>query len=417
MASSAPPRFDADVATALLEAATRRESEMVDHLMMLAQMESPSSDPAAQQPVLDHVEAELTARGARATRRPGAGRSGGTLVAALPASAGPPAPFQLVIGHSDTVWPHGTTTQRPPTRDGDLLHGPGTYDMKAGLVQVLAALDVLAETGHRPSVAPVVLVNSDEEIGSRESTELIRALAAAADRVMVLEPSLGTQGALKTARKGLGRYTVTVHGKAAHAGLDPAAGASAILELSNVIQRLFDLNDHDRGVTVNVGMVSGGIQPNVIAPESSAVIDVRVLTREDAETVDASIRALRPTTPGTSLSVDGGMGRPPLERTERNAALYGQAVAVAAEMGIPLTEATAGGGSDGNTASQVAPTLDGLGAVGDGAHAEHERVYVPGWVQRTALLAGLLLLPAVRAGQVPAVDDPLTLVPRAGGRP
>ena len=265
-------------------------------------------------------------------------------------------------------------------------------------------------------MTPVILVNSDEEIGSRESTLAIRALASSADRAMVLEPSLGTQGALKTARKGLGRYTVTVHGKAAHAGLDPTAGASAILELSSVIQRLFALNDHDRGVTVNVGMVSGGIQPNVIAPESSAVIDVRVLTNEDAETVDAAIRALQPSTPGTSLTVDGGMGRPPLERTERNAALYDQAVSLATQMGLSLPEATAGGGSDGNTASQVAPTLDGLGAVGDGAHAEHERVYVPGWVQRTALLAGLLLLPAVRATPVPTVDDPLDTRPRVRRR-
>lgn len=409
MAPSAPSTLDTDVATALLAAAARRDESMVAQLVTLAQMESPSSDPAAQQPVLDHVEAELSARGARTLRLPGAGRSGGTLVAAMP---GATAPFQLLIGHSDTVWPHGTTAQRPPAREGDLLHGPGTYDMKAGLVQVLTALDLLAEIGQQPSVTPVVLVNSDEEIGSRESTAAIRALAAAADRAMVLEPSLGPRGALKTARKGLGRYTVTVHGKAAHAGLDPTAGASAILELSSVIQQLFALNDHDRGVTVNVGMVSGGIQPNVIAPESSAVIDVRVLTSEDAETVDAAIRALQPTTPGTSLSVDGGMGRPPLERTERNAALYDQAVAVAADMGLALPEATAGGGSDGNTASQFAPTLDGLGAVGDGAHAEHERVFVPGWVQRTALLAGLLLLPAVRAEHLPRVDDPLALVPR-----
>ena len=412
MASTAASTFGTDVATALLAAASRREGEMVDHLMMLAQLESPSSDPAAQQPVLDHVEAELVSRGARTLRVAGAGRSGGTLVAAMPPASPESAPFQLLIGHSDTVWPHGTTAQRPPMRDGDLLHGPGTYDMKAGLVQVLTALDLLAETGHQPGVTPVILVNSDEEIGSRESTLAIRALASSADRAMVLEPSLGTQGALKTARKGLGRYTVTVHGKAAHAGLDPTAGASAILELSSVIQRLFALNDHDRGVTVNVGMVSGGIQPNVIAPESSAVIDVRVLTSEDAETVDAAIRALQPSTPGTSLTVDGGMGRPPLERTERNAALYDQAVNLATQMGLSLPEATAGGGSDGNTASQVAPTLDGLGAVGDGAHAEHERVYVPGWVQRTALLAGLLLLPAVRATPVPTVDDPLTLVPR-----
>jgi glutamate carboxypeptidase len=397
---------------ALLDAAREREDAMVEHLVALARMESPSADPASQQPVLDHVESELTSRGFVVVRREGT-RTGGLLAGARPAADEGPTPFQLLIGHVDTVWPRGTLVTRPVERDGDLLRGPGTYDMKAGLVQVLTALDLLDHTGHSPGVAPVLLVNSDEEIGSRESTDAVRALAERADRVMVLEPSLGPGGALKTARKGLGRYTVTVHGKAAHAGLDPTAGASAILELSAVIASLFALNDHDRGVTVNVGMVSGGIQPNVIAPESSAVIDVRVLSTHDAEQVDAAIRALTPSTPGTSLTVDGGMGRPPLERTERNAALYEQATELAASMGLDLPEATAGGGSDGNTASQVAPTLDGLGAVGDGAHAEHEQVHIPGWVERTALLAGLLLLPPVRPDIAPGEVDPLALLPAA----
>lgn len=383
---------------------------MVAHLVALAEMESPSSDAASQGPVLDHVEAELEARGFRVLRRPGT-RTGGLLVAARSdVLHGRPVSFQLVIGHVDTVWPRGTLESRPVVRDGDMLRGPGTYDMKAGLVQLLTALDLLAADGLTPSVAPVVLVNSDEEIGSRESTAAIQALAEHCDRAMVLEPSLGPRGALKTARKGLGRYTVTVHGKAAHAGLDPTAGASAILELSTVIQSLFALNDPDRGVTVNVGMVSGGIQPNVIAPESSAVIDVRVLTTPDAEQVDAAIRGLTATTPGTSLSIDGGMGRPPLERTGRNASLYEQATHLADAMGMDLPEATAGGGSDGNTASQLAPTLDGLGAVGDGAHAEHEYVSIPGWVERTALLSGLLMLPAVRPDVAPGVPDPLSLV-------
>jgi len=380
---------------------------MVEHLVVLAEMESPSSDAARQRPVLDHVGAELAARGFRLLRLAG-NRTGGMLVAAEAAAA--PQPFQLLLGHVDTVWPRGTLTSRPVIRDGETLRGPGTYDMKAGLVQLVTALDLLTSAGLRPTVTPVVLVNSDEEIGSRESTTAIRTLAERCDRALVLEPSLGPRGALKTARKGLGRYTVTVHGKAAHAGLDPGAGASAILELSMVIQSLFALNDPDRGVTVNVGMVSGGIQPNVVAPQSSAVVDVRVLTTDDAEQVDAAIRGLAAATPGTSLSIEGGMGRPPLERTARNVALYEQAAGLAETMGIDLSEATAGGGSDGNTASQVAPTLDGLGAVGDGAHAEHEHVHVPGWVERTALLAGLLMLPAVRPDVAPAAPDPLALV-------
>jgi glutamate carboxypeptidase len=408
MAPSDTMALDPDRAAALLAAARRREQTMVDHLVTLVQRESPSTDPAAQQPLLDHLQAELESRGFAVLRRPGV-HTGGFVVAARPDRTGP---FQLLVGHVDTVWPHGTLQQRPVVRDGDVLHAPGAYDMKAGLVQALTALDLLEEAGLEPSVTPVLLVNSDEEIGSRESTPAIRALARGADRVMVLEPSLGARGALKTARKGLGRYTVTVHGKAAHAGLDPAAGASAILELSRVIQALFALNDLDRGLTVNVGMVSGGIQPNVVAPHSSAVVDVRALTTQDAEHVDAAIHALQASTPGTSLTIEGGMGRPPLERTARNAALYEHASEVAAAMGLPLTEATAGGGSDGNTASQLAPTLDGLGAVGDGAHAEHEQVHVPGWVERTALLAGLLLLPAVRP-EVAVGGDPLSLIGEA----
>lgn len=399
----------AELASALLTGARARRDAMVAHLVALAEMESPSADAAAQQPLLDHVQTELASRGMRAVRRAGT-RTGGYVVAAPdPAHAWP---YGLLVGHVDTVWPVGTLAERPVVLDGDVLRGPGTYDMKAGLVQLLTALDLCADMGQVPSVAPVVLVNSDEEIGSRESTPAIHALAEKADRVFVLEPSLGSRGALKTARKGLGRYTVTVHGKAAHAGLDPGAGASAILELSAVIQALFALNDHDRGVTVNVGMVSGGIQPNVVAPTSSAVIDVRVLTAADAVAIDEEIRSITTTTPGTSLTVEGGMGRPPLERTPRNAALYAAAVDVAGDMGLDLPEATAGGGSDGNTASQVAPTLDGLGAVGDGAHADHEQVDVAGWVDRTALLAGLLLLPPLRdAPERTQAVDPLRLVP------
>jgi glutamate carboxypeptidase len=394
-------------ARALLAAAEHRAPGMVADLLDLAGLESPSAEPAAQAPVLDYLDEAFARRGLRSRRLP-AGTSGGMLLAAGPAHD-PPQPFQLLVGHADTVWPRGTAAARPPTVADGRVSGPGTYDMKAGLVQLLTALDLLADIDRHPSVAPVVLVNTDEEIGSRGSTPAVQALSAAADRVYVLEPSLGSAGALKTARKGLGRYTVTVHGRAAHAGLDPTAGASAILELSAVIQSLFALNDAARGVTVNVGMVSGGIQPNVVAPESSAVVDVRVLTADDAEQVDTAIRALVPSTPGTSLSVTGGMGRPPLERTERNQRLFASAQQVAGLLGVELSEATAGGGSDGNTASLLAPTLDGLGAVGDGAHAEHEYVVVAPWVQRTALLAGLLLLPPVRASA--PVSDPVGLLP------
>ncbi len=411
MTSPSSTRLDVATAGRILASVRAREGSMVDHLLHLAHLESPSADRTRQAPVLDHLEAELVGRGWR-TRRHVGERTGGMLLGAPPST--PPAGFQLLVGHGDTVWPVGTTHRRPPRRDGDFLWGPGTFDMKAGLVQTLTVLDVLAELELVPEVGPVLLVNSDEEIGSRESTWLIRELATAADRVLVLEPSMGPQGAVKTARKGLGRYTVTVQGKAAHAGLDPTSGASAILELSAVIQALFALNDAERGVTVNVGMVSGGIQPNVVAPQSSAVVDVRVLNEADAVRVDAAIRGLEPSTPGTTVAVDGGMGRPPLERTTRNEALYAAAVDVATTFGVELPQDTAGGGSDGNTTSQVAPTLDGLGAVGDGAHAEHEHVVVSRWLERTAVLAGLVLLGPIRSSDEPARGgalDPFSLEP------
>jgi glutamate carboxypeptidase len=189
---------------------------------------------------------------------------------------------------------------------------------------------------------------------------------------------------------------VTVRGRAAHAGLDPDAGASAILELSSIIQRLFDLNDRERDVTVNVGTIEGGIQANVIAPHSEAVVDVRVLNTEDATSVDAAIRALEPTTPGTSIDVAGGFGRPPMVRSERNGVLFEQARRIAARLGMELHEVTAGGGSDGNTTSQHTATLDGLGVIGDGAHSPSERIDLRSMAPRTALLAALLMEPITK---------------------
>ena len=203
-------------------------------------------------------------------------------------------------------------------------------------------------------------------------------------------------GKIKTARKGVGRFTVTITGKAAHAGLNPEAGASAILELSHVIQTLFALNDAQRGVTVNVGMIDGGLRANVIAPESSAIVDVRVLTQEDAARVEAMIKALEPQTPGVSLHIEGRIGRPPMERTAGNQRLWHSAQELARELDIELQQGTAGGGSDGNTASLYTPTLDGLGAVGDGAHAAHEFVDLKRMPERGALLGLLLMSPPLR---------------------
>jgi glutamate carboxypeptidase len=222
----------------------------------------------------------------------------------------------------DTVWPIGTTAKRPFTVDGNIIRGPGVFDMKGGLTQIVFALKAIQELDLALPLEPVIFINSDEEIGSRTSTRYIRALAKHVDRAYVLEPSMGEEGAIKTERKGIGRFTITVHGKAAHAGLDPEAGASAILELSHVIQTLFSFNDADKGVTVNVGTIDGGLQPNVIAPHSQAVVDVRVPTVGDGERIENAIHSLEPTTPGVRLTIEGGIGRPSMEQTPRNKVLW-----------------------------------------------------------------------------------------------
>jgi len=241
----------------------------------------------------------------------------------------------------------------------------------------------------------LVFLNSDEEIGSRESGRYIARLAKKMERVYVLEPSLGMSGKLKTTRKGVGRFHVKIKGKAAHAGLDPGKGASAILELSHVIQSLFALNDIDRGVTVNVGTVDGGLRPNVVAPLSEAVVDVRVLTHADAEQVERAIHGLESSTPGVELEITGRVGRSPMEATERNRALWNLAQSLGRDIGMELEQDTAGGGSDGNTTSMFTATLDGLGAVGDGAHAHHEFLFIDKTIERAALLTLLLSAPPV----------------------
>ena len=302
-------------------------------------------------------------------------------------------PSQLVLGHFDTVWPVGTVAERPFRIDGNVVHGPGSFDMKGGLAQLIVALQAIRDLRLETSVVPVVFVNADEEIGSRSSTRYIRLLARHASRAFVLEPALGERGDIKTARKGIGRFTVTVYGKAAHAGLDPEAGASAILELSHVIQKLFALNDVERGITVNVGTVDGGIQPNVIAPHSKAVVDVRVPTVAAGNEIEYIIHSIKPTDPDVRLHIEGGIGRPSMELTPRNQKLWDSVRAAGDELGIELHQARAGGGSDGNTTSQFTATVDGLGPVGDGAHAIHEHLLVDKTLERAALLAILLTTP------------------------
>jgi glutamate carboxypeptidase len=350
----------------------------------LVRLESPSTDKAA----VDRCGAALAAMlgDAGATVETLPQRERGDHVRARFTGVGSPV---LILGHFDTVWPLGTLERMPLRRDGDRLYGPGTFDMKAGIALALTAMTALraAATRHRPVT---MLWTTDEEIGSATSRATIESEARDAAEVFVLEPAL-PGGALKTARKGCGEFELTVHGVAAHAGLDPGKGVSAIHELAEQIAAIERLQDLPRGISVNVGLVSGGSRPNVVAEEARAVIDVRAPTRAAADAVSSAIGNLQPVRAGTRLTIKGGFERPPMERTAAAVELFARASAIAAGLGLELGEGSAGGGSDGNfTAALGVPTLDGLGAVGDGAHATHEHIEISSLPWRAALLAGML---------------------------
>jgi glutamate carboxypeptidase len=363
------------------------EAHLADIIQMietLVRLESPSTDKAA----VDRCGAVL----ADMLREAGADvellaqpERGNHVRARIPGQGRP----VLLLGHFDTVWPLGTLERMPLRRDGDRLHGPGTFDMKAGIAIAIAAAGALRATG-TPHPPITMLWTTDEEIGSATSRATIESEARQCAAVLVLEPAL-PGGSLKTARKGCGQFELTVHGIAAHAGLDPGKGASAIHELAAQIAAIERFQDLPRGISVNVGIVSGGSRPNVVAEEARATIDVRAPTREAADAVEASFRGLHPVRPGTRLTITGGFERPPMERTAAVATLFARASEVASSLGREMGEGAAGGGSDGNfTAALGVPTLDGLGAVGDGAHAAHEHVDVGALPWRAALLAGLL---------------------------
>ncbi len=301
--------------------------------------------------------------------------------------------YQLLLGHIDTVWPEGTLGEMPFKQMENEIAGPGIYDMKAGVTMMLTALKVLRDLDLSPPIDPVLFINSDEETGSNDSRSRIKLLARTMKRVYVLEPSLGNKGKLKTRRKGVAHYDIRVTGKSSHAGLEPEKGRSAILELSHLIQKLFELNDPEHGITVNVGKIDGGISTNVVAPESSADVDVRVLTKKDAEIVEEKIKNLSPSTSGVSVEISGGFGREPMTQNKQNRRLWNKAKECADMLDLELKQGTSGGASDGNLTSQFTATLDGLGAVGEGAHSSNEKIYLEETIQRTALLALLILTP------------------------
>lgn len=366
--------------------------EFVDFLSGLCRIESPTEDSSSQSLVHAWLAPALHDLGYRTRTVPG--RARGSHLLAVPATRERGRAHQLMLGHSDTVWPRGTLTRMPVREDDGRLFGPGTFDMKGGVTMMIFALRVLRRLDLRPQLTPILFINADEEVGSPESKRHVRRIARRVARTWVLEPAMGPAGLIKTARKGVGNFEVTIVGRAAHAGLDPEAGSSAITELGHVIRRVADLNDPAKGRTLNVGVVRGGTRPNVIAAEAHASIDVRVTTGDDGALVTETLLSMTPITPGVRLEVTGGIRAAPLERTPRNRRLWSMALEGAAELGLEVAETTAGGGSDGNTTSLYTATLDGLGCVGDGAHADHEHIVIDASLDRCALLARLLLAPA-----------------------
>ncbi len=375
----------------LLALLREQQPRMLELLRELAAAESPSREPASQRQVFALLCDALAERGFTTEALPG--QDVGPHLLAHRGDNGPGDGVQLILGHLDTVWPVGTLAEMPLLERDGRLHGPGVFDMKGGLVQALFALGALTELGRDPACPVVFMIASDEEIGSPDSRVHSLRLARTAARAFVVEPSFGPGGSLKTARKGVGRFDVRIHGQASHAGIEPERGVSAILELSQQIQKLFELNDLARGITVNVGTIDGGLGANVIAPEAWARVEARVPEADDAVRIEQAIRSLEPSREGIRIEVSGGFGRPPLERTPRNRRLWEQARAAADRLGIEIDEAAVGGASDGNLASAFTAVLDGLGAVGDGAHAPEEHIVIERMPERAALLAALLLEP------------------------
>lgn len=383
---------------ALYAAVEARSAWLRGRLRQLVETESPSDDKAAVDCAVELVTAWARELGGRV--RLYRQENFGDL---LEARFGPPQSSRrpvLLLGHLDTVWPLGTLETMPWREEsgssGSQIFGPGVLDMKAGVVMALAAIQVVQDLGiDRPVI---LLLNSEEEVGSPVSRTTTERLARECEAVLVLEPAQGL--ACKTARKGVGDYRVEVTGVAAHSGIDFERGHSAVLELARLLAKVAAFTDLRMGRTVNPGVIGGGTRTNVVAQHAWAEVDVRIARAEDAAEVERLFQSLRCEDPACSLMVTGGINRPPMERSPGTAALYAKARGLAAQLGFELPEAATGGGSDGNfTAALGVPTLDGLGAVGEGAHAAHEHVLVEHLIPRTALLAALLADEAMLADE------------------
>ena len=377
------------MATEIITYLKDNHKPMLALLKEMVAIESPSNNKKALKNVIRFLRKELEQLGFYTLHV--SGKNTGGYLYARPLIRKKNTPLQLLIGHCDTVWELHTIKDMPVVQRNGKLSGPGVFDMKAGIIQILFSLRAIKALQLDLAVTPIILINTDEEIGSHESTPIIKRLSKLVHRAFVLEPPLGLEGRLKTARKGVGRFTITVKGKAAHAGLDPQKGVNAIVELSHQVQRLYAMNDFDKGITVNVGLIEGGYASNVIAAESKATIDVRVYNIEDGAYITDRIHQLKPILDNVELRIEGRIGRPPMTQTSRNKHLWENAEANGKLIGLNLEQATAGGGSDGNTTSLYTATLDGLGTPGDGAHATHEFIFSDKLIERTALLTLLML--------------------------
>lgn len=358
---------------------------MTAMLRRLVEHESPSDDKSACDRMAEMIGKEFEVIGGRSNLYLDK-RAGNHVQIDFPGPRG--VKPVLIVGHYDTVYNLGTLQTMPYRETSDRISGPGVLDMKGGIVQIHAALAALMKYG-LPRPVTVFLV-SDEETGSASSRPITERLAKHAAAAFVCEPAAGEQGALKTARKGVGDYLLKVQGVASHAGLDFDKGQSAVLELARQIEAVSGFTDLKRGITINPGVVRGGTRSNVVAAEAEAEIDVRVTSRKDVQHLARLFASLRPKNRRCKLTVTGGVNRPPMEPNKATDELFAQAKAVAKELGFPLQAKAVGGGSDGNFTSALVPTLDGLGAVGDGAHAQHEFIFTSQLPKRAALLAALI---------------------------
>ena len=372
----------------LQKLARQKQQELLNFLRAMVEIESPSDNKAAVDRCVGFVAERCAALGGKVRRH--RQKAFGDL---LETRFGPAKSKQkplLLLGHLDTVWPLGTLKNMPFRIAKDRVWGPGVLDMKAGVAMAITAIAILQEQ-ERLTRPVVMLLNSDEEVGSTVSRPVTEKLARQCEAVYVLEAAQGLQGAYKTARKGVGHYSVRVQGIAAHSGVDFERGHSAIVELARLVERITGFTELNRGITVNVGTIQGGTRSNVIAAEAQAEVDIRIARAKDAARIERHFRSLRVFDNKCSLHVEGGLNRPPMERTRGTVALYKRSAAYARELGFELQEAATGGGSDGNFTSALGvPTLDGMGAVGEGAHAAHESLLLEHMAPRIALLAAML---------------------------